>query len=166
MREYLEDFMFSHMPWIEQVGYHNLQAMEISSGDYCREILAAKRPFDKLGYMIFARCFYTHVCFIMKDHYWTSHVDDDLSKCTIVLAFIRGKGHFFMDTVHDAFIVGPPEDTVVNKAVQGVIDPLYTGEQQNQEQYRIDPDHEVEIGKKNGSDQPVFPEPLLIQPVV
>ena len=94
-------------------------------------------------------------------------MDDDISKCSIVLAYIGGEGHFFMDTVHDAFIVGPPEDTVVNKQVQGVIDPLYTGEQQNKEAYTIDPEHEVPVGIKQWiRSTNVFPEPFIIQPQV
>ena len=92
--QYCTEFFDTHLDWITTVGAQYVHARGLTVYQYLSDFVQGKRKVDSLMLLIIARIYHTHIGVVLKDKYWTTHVDNELSRCKIVLVY-RGGGDFW-----------------------------------------------------------------------
>ena len=85
--EDLLQFIEKNGTWIEKISRFFLKYKNRKYKHYIQEWLFEAYPLDELGITIWARCYRKHVCIFVNSEFYTTHQNDDITKCGIHLVY-------------------------------------------------------------------------------
>ena len=85
--EDLPQFIETHGAWMEKISRFFLKYKKRKYKHYIQEWLFEAYPLDELGITIWARCYRKHVCIFVNSEFFTTHWNDDITKCGIHLVY-------------------------------------------------------------------------------
>ena len=111
--EWLDNFKVSHWQWLDKVleSFLRKSKPHQTLDRYLKYLPVEAFPLDMLAILIYARMCHKHVAVFVREHYWTTHVDDDFQKCKVFLAYC---GELVFD---DSCMMTGPEYSLVREDV-------------------------------------------------
>ena len=86
-REKMPAWVETHMDWVQKVMSNLLEKKNRTFENFLSQWLHGSFPLDEAGILIIARAYKIHVAVFFNNHYWISHVGNDLNKCKVFLVY-------------------------------------------------------------------------------
>ena len=75
------------MDWVQKVTSNLLEKKNRTFENFLSQWLHGSFPLDEAGILIIARAYKIHIAVFFNDHYWISHVGNDLNKYKVFLVY-------------------------------------------------------------------------------
>ena len=96
----LKAFVLGHRDWIESVGGELLCRKGRTVDEYISDLIKPGFKFDELALLIFTRMHHKHIFLLMEGRFWTSCMDNDVTRCDLKFGFIGNL--LFVALMHDS----------------------------------------------------------------
>ena len=96
----LKAFVLGHRDWIESVGGELLRRKGRTVDQYISNLIKPGFKFDELALLIFTCMHNKHIFVLMEDRFWTSRMDNDVTRCDLKFGFVGNL--LFVPLMHES----------------------------------------------------------------
>ena len=96
----LKAFVLGHRDWIESVGGDLLHRKGRTVDQYIADLIRPGFKFDELALLICTRMHHKHIFVLMEGRFWTSHMDNDVTRCDLKFGFVGNL--LFVPLMHES----------------------------------------------------------------